>query len=125
MVELDEAASESEEEESGSDAVIDDDELEADLTKYVVLATCLHNDRSMHMIDPRLAAAAQEDMFAAGGGDAVGPADDEGDEPPYDLVPVKTVRPFFLRHALRISRYSIENGLFGGQGACWGRVSVL
>ena len=74
-----------------SDAVIDPDELEAELEEYVVLATCLHNDRSMHMIDPRLAAAVQADDS---GGEAASMQgdEDEGDEPPYDLVPLKAVR---------------------------------
>lgn len=77
------------EEDEDSDAVIDPEELQADSEEFVVLATCVHNDHSMHMIDPRLAAAAQEDDFG-GPDDADAEIDDEGDDPP-DLVPMATV----------------------------------
>lgn len=70
--------------------MIDQDELDADMEEFVVLATCLHNDRTMHMVDPRLAAAAQEDGLG-GPGDSAAEID-EGDEPPYDLVPYNKVR---------------------------------
>lgn len=95
FVELDSAAGQSSEDDEDSDAVIDPEELQADMQQFVVLATCLHNDRKMHMIDPRLAAAAEGDGFGGPGNDAMQlESDDEGDEPP-DLVPMSTVRPLY------------------------------
>ena len=97
-MELYRAAEESSDEEGGdseghnddSDVAIDDDMLGDDLQEFVVLATCLYNDRSMHMVDPKLVAAAQAGAL---GGTAASKDEDEseGDEPPYDLVPMKAV----------------------------------
>lgn len=115
-VELDGAAEESSDEEGGdseghnddSDVAIDDDVLGNDLEEFVVLATCLYNDRSMHMVDPKLVAAAQAGAL---GRMAASKDEDEseGDEPPYDLVPMKAVC-YYLYFCLLSDVCDVRNG---------------